>query len=144
MSFIKTTILSGMLILTSMLSGCSEASSEQLSPQDHIESIVNNVSEYYGVTPPAIEYDQVLDDTGDTLGHMQCRLDGSDCVLRFRYCVLEMAPYWRANLAAHEAAHYVNGIVNSTYDHGREWKSILRDTGWRVYETYPDKNTDPC
>lgn len=144
MSFIKTTILSGLLIIASMLSACSPAVSEDITPQEHIATIVENLSEHYGVDTPNIEYAEVLDETGDALGHMECNLDGTNCVLSFRYCVLDMSTYWRSNLAAHEAAHYVNGIINSTYDHGLEWKAILNDTGWRVYETYPEEYTDPC
>jgi len=60
----------------------------------------------------------------------------NECVIQVDPCVLKLPKRVSRNLAAHEAAHYVNATLNGLYDHGREWANLMREQGWKPIKEY--------
>lgn len=125
------------------------------SSDDHrrtIQNITNELLEEYDLPPTQVifvsDVTQIEGSHADAMAVTQCRRTRRtgkvSCNIYFDTCVLQLRERTIRNLAAHEAAHYINAHVNDDYTHGYRWARILRSEGWRVQRIYDENETFEC
>lgn len=117
-----------------------------------IQNITNEFLEEYDLPPTQVifvsDVTQLEGSHAEAMAVTQCLIGRRSgrlrCEIYYDTCVLELGTNVMRNLAAHEAAHYVNAHINNKFDHGRQWARILRNENWRVVEEYGDGITEEC
>lgn len=138
------------VLLSTLVSFTSYASSDD--NRQMIQEITNNLLEEYDLTAPEVifvpDVTQIEGSHPEAMAVTQCRRIRRtgivSCKIYFDTCVLQLRERTIRNLAAHEAAHYINALINDDYTHGFRWARILRDQGWRVQRIYDENETFEC
>lgn len=112
-------------------------------PRVELENIIHEMVSNYDIDQPDITYHRRIPGYGfETFAVTRCHL--GECTIQLRTCVERLEYGIAEHVVAHEAAHYINAMVNQVYDHGDEWGDILIENNWPVIENYDERLTTRC
>jgi len=106
---------------------------------EEAHQIVETFIAPYNLQPVNIRFGTDIPE--NAMGATKCGAVSNTCEIVLHPCILNVNPHDAKNLVAHEAAHYVNAQINRIYDHGIEWKNLMRDQGWRPQEFYEESRS---
>ena len=118
-----------------------------IEPYTDLHRISTEMLLEYNLEPPEIRIENFIE-MPEAMAKNICYIDRDTndvrCEIVFRPCVLELRDSIRENVFAHEVAHYINAQVYRNFDHGRRWRQIVRQFGYRPVEVYRETITPQC
>ena len=133
----KFSVFVMMMAILSAIPSCSEADHR---PEYQFQDTVNAVLAEYDLEPVEV----IFRDLDNMVGVVECLPTNNQCDIVFDPCVFRLSYRLQQNIAVHEAAHYVNAQISLMYDHGRQWRQIVRGAGQWAYVEYPSRKTLAC
>ena len=118
----------GLAAIALLLVSCSEPF-EPLT-ETEVRSIVHEVTDRHDTPRPPVYVSQdTIRFKDDSLAETVCDRSSQRCEVNFLPCSLENRSI--EELSVHEAAHVVVAWKYDKYDHGKEWKSLMAEEGYR-------------